>query len=255
MQQGNLLKSFGLILVLFLASIGVFAQGANSPQITIVEMPDDSTPALVQSLPDQENAQSRAVFISNAEELRQVLGERPVFSLINFEGGTEAVTANYDAGKMLIVEYPAPQVSFETDNNIKQFMAENPPAEPVYFRRVGNYEVFVFDASDETAANQLIDQVKYEKTVQWLGENPHIYSQAERAYVRMFSGVFLATIVSIFVGLTASVCVGLAVGMLVFYIRRQKQAQMAAFSDAGGMIRLNLDELTPDIQPERLLKD
>jgi hypothetical protein len=254
MHQGNLLKSFGLVLVLLLTSISVFAQGANSPQITIVEMPDESAPTLVQRLPDWENVQSRAVYISNSEELRQAMGEHPVFSLITFEGGTEAVAASYDAGRLLIVEYPSPQVSVETDTIVKQFFVENPPASPVYFRRVGNYEVFVFDANDETAANQLIDQVKYEKTVQWLGENPHLYSQAERAYVQMFSGVFLATMVSIFVGLTLSVCVGIGVGFLFFHIRKQKQETMTAFSDAGGMTRLNLDELTPDVQSDRLLE-
>ena len=38
---------------------------------------------------------------------------------------------------------------------------------------------------------------------------------------------------------------GIAVGLFVFYFRKQKRASMTAFSDAGGMIRLNLDELTP----------
>mgnify|MGYP007022285122 CR=1 FL=1 len=131
----------------------------------------------------------------------------------------------------------------------------NPPAAPVYFRRVGNYEVFVFDAGSEAAANELIDQVKYEKTVQWLGEDPYLYERAERAYVQLFSNVFLTTMFSIIIGLSASVCIGLALGTYVFYLRKQKQDSMTAFSDAGGMTRLNLDGLTPDIPVDRLLKD
>jgi hypothetical protein len=45
------------------------------------------------------------------------------------------------------------------------------------------------------------------------------------------------------------------VGLLFYYIREQKRASMNEFSDAGGMTRLNLDELTPGISPDRLLKD
>jgi hypothetical protein len=255
MNQGNLQKTFGLFLILFFTSLSIFAQGANSSQVKAQEISDDGTPVILKHLPDWENVRGQAVHISNSEELRQALGERPIFSLISFEGGNEAATANYAAGKLLIVEYASPQLSVEADNSFKQFMAENPPASPVYFRRVGNYEVFVFDGGDEAAANQLIDQVKYEKTVQWLGENPYLRERAEKAYVQMFSGVFLATIVSIFLGLSLSVCLGIGVGMLVFYIRKQKQATMTAFSDAGGMTRLNLDELTPDIKTDKLLRD
>jgi hypothetical protein len=47
--------------------------------------------------------------------LRQALGSREVFDLIDFEGGTEAVAAPYEAGKLLIVEYNTPQGSIETD--------------------------------------------------------------------------------------------------------------------------------------------
>lgn len=255
MNQVNLLKTFGLFLILFLVSCGVFAQNTKSPQPKAQENSIDETPEVLLNLPDWETVRASAVYISNGEELRRALGERPVFNLIKFEGGSDAATANYDAGKLLIVEYSSPQLSVEADNNIKQFMAENPPSPPVYLRRVGNYEVFVFDASDETAANQLIDRVKYEKTVQWLGENPRLYERAERAYVQMFSGVFLATILSIVGGLTLSVCLGVGAGFLFFYIRKQKQATMTAFSDAGGMTRLNLDDLTPDIQTDKLLKD
>ncbi len=35
--------------------------------------------------------------------------------------------------------------------------------------------------------------------------------------------------------------------------RRARQAMTEAFSDAGGIVRLNLDELTAQSDPERLL--
>lgn len=251
MRQGILLKILGLSLIVFVFITGVFAQGASQPQeVFVVEDTGPVSPALVQHLPDWKNVQS--VYIRSSDDLRKTLGERAVFNLISFEGGTEAATANYNAGKLLLVEYSTPQFSIDADNRIKQFYTENPPTPPVYFRRVGNYEVFVFDSSDETAANELIDQVKYQKTVQWLGEDPHIYEKAERAYLKTTGEMFVSTIISIFLGLAFAICTGISIGMFIFYLRKQKRASMSAFSDAGGMVRLNLDELS---ETPRLLKE
>lgn len=253
MRQGNLLKISGLLLIIFIFVTGVFAQSKNQPQeVFVVEDTNLRTPALVQHLPDWKNVQPQTVYIRSSDDLRNALGERPIFSLIKFEGGIEAATANYDAGRLLIVEYPTPQFSIDADNQFKQFYAENPPAPPVYFRRVGNYEVFVFDAADESAANELIDSVKYEKTVQWLGEDPFLYEKAERAYLKTTGEMFISSIISIGLGLGFALCTGTAIGMFVFYMRKQRKASMTAFSDAGGMVRLNLDELS---ESPRLLKE
>lgn len=256
MGQGSLQRIFGLLLIVSLFSISNFAQQTNSPQPKAQEVfVVEETPVIVKHLPDWKNAQNRAVYISNTNDLRRALGERPIFDLISFEGGTEAVSANYDAGKLLIVEYTTPQFSIDADDKIKQRLTENPPTPPIYFRRVGNYEVFVFDAGDETAANALIDQVKYEKSVQWLGEDPFLYQRAERAYLKITGDMFVSTIMSIVLGLAFAVCSGIAIGIFVFYLRKQKLASMTAFSDAGGMVRLNLDELSADMTANRLLKD
>jgi hypothetical protein len=56
-------------------------------------------------------------------------------------------------------------------------------------------------------------------------------------------------------GLGLAIVVGIGVGLIFFYLREQKRSTMEAFSDAGGMIRLNLDDLTPKISSDRLLKD
>jgi hypothetical protein len=67
--------------------------------------------------------------------------------------------------------------------------------------------------------------------------------------------MFISTITSIVLGLGFAVCSGIAIGIFVFYWRKQRRASMTAFSDAGGMVRLNLDELSADISANRLLKD
>ena len=186
--------------------------------------------------------------------MRKALGERPVFDLIDFASGTEAVTAPYIQGKLLIVEYTTPQASVDADNKINQLLAtaQNPP---IFYRRIGNYNAFVFDGTDEASANGLLDQVKYEKNIQWLGENPFTLRNAERAFILTTSDIFLTTVVVITSGIGGSFLIGLIVGISFFYIRNQKRAGMEAFSDAGGMTRLNLDGFTPEILPDRLLED
>ena len=241
--------------IIFLFSVGIFAQPANMPQTKNQPTSDESSPVIIKHLPDWENVQNRAVYISNSADLRKTLGERPIFDLISFVGGAEAATANYDAGKLLIVEYTTPQFSIDADSQIQQRLTENPPNPPIFFRRVGNYEVFVFDSTDEAAANALIEQVKYEKNVRWLGQDPFLFRRAERAYLEKTSNVFISTIFSIALGLSAAVLLGISAGLIVFYLRKQKRASMHGFSDAGGMVRLNLDELTSDILPDRFLKD
>jgi len=56
-------------------------------------------------------------------------------------------------------------------------------------------------------------------------------------------------------GMGGAVIVGIFAGYIFFTFRDGKRSKLRTFSDAGGMTRLNLDGFTPDIVPERLLKD
>jgi hypothetical protein len=234
----------------------ISAQNTNQPQVRSQEVDEsDGIPVLTKHLPDWENARNRATYILNADDLRKSLGERPVFDLIDFTGGTEAVTAAYDAGKLLIVEYNSPENSIEADGQIKQRLSESANNPPIFYRRIGNYNAFVFDSTDETAANALLDQIKYEKTVQWLGKDPYARAKAERNYLLAAGDLILTTILMIVGGFGSAVLAGVIAGFIFFYIREQKRAQTHLFTDAGGMTRLNLDGLTPDSPTDKLLKD
>jgi hypothetical protein len=107
---------------------------------------------------------------------------------------------------------------------------------------------------DKAAAGALIDQVKYEKSIQWLGDNPFRISP-ERAFVLTTTDLFISTVMIVLIGIGISIGGGLVIGYIFFYVREQKRAGMPTFSDAGGMTRLNLDGFTPEIVPDRLLKD
>jgi hypothetical protein len=164
----------------------------------------------------------------------------------------------YGSSRVLIVEYHTPQLATENDQRIIPRIHElwklGQPA-PSAYRRVGNYSVFVFDAPDEQTAKQLIDQVQYEQVVQWLGENPNILKEAERRYVNTTLGVLIAVLKAS--GYAAVLCLGVGglIGGLLFSYRRSQQKAATAFSDAGGMLRLNLDELSAETNASRLLRE
>ncbi len=249
MRKLKIAKVLSLVGVLFLTACGVFAQ-FKSQEVS----EEDGIPVLIKHLPDWENARNRAIYTNNIDDLRKALGERAVFDGIDFAGGTEAVTAPYDAGKLLIVEYTNPQESIESDAKFTQILAGQSQNPPVFYRRIGNYNVFVFDAGDETAANALLDQVKYEKMIQWLGEDPFYQKKYERFTAIRAADIFLSTTLWVAGGLGFAVFTGIVVGLLFFRSRDRRRTAMAAFSDAGGMIRLNLDELTGQTH-DRLLND
>lgn len=256
MMKKGFVKIALLFCVLSLFPMAVSAQQTSSTDIKSQEISeDDGIPVLIKHLPDWENARNSATLITNANELRNALGSRPVFDAVEFIAGTEAVTAAYPQGKLLIVEYSTPQASVDTDNKVRQFIGEDQTSAGVFYRRIGNYNVFLFDGGDEDEANALFDQIKYEKVVQWLGEDPTLLRRAERAIVESTSDVIISTATAIVFGLLFALLTGIVVGLLFFRFRNQRRSGMKAFSDAGGMVRLNLDELTPQILPERLLKD
>lgn len=225
-----------------------FSQSDKLSQVKSQEVSDeDGIPVLIKHLPEWENVRNSAVLTHNVEGLRESLGERPIYDLIDFAGGTEAVTAPYPQGKLLIIEYTNPQSSTEMDVKTQARLAEIGQDRQIFYRRIGNYNAFVFDAPNETAANVLFDQIKYEKQVQWLGDDPFMMKRAERAIVGTLSEVFIATVLVIVLGIGFSVLGGLLVGFVYFRIRDQRRAGMEAFSDAGGMTRLNLDDLSEKI--------
>ena len=244
-----------LILAVFILTTvsGIYSQSPTAPKYKTQELSEkEGVPVLMTHLPDWENRRSATVFATNTADIKAALGQRPLLDLIDFAGGTEAVTAPYEAGKLLIVEYASPQGSVDADQKFTEALAANPDA--TAYRRIGNYNVLVFDGADVAAATALIDQVKYEKDIQWLGKNPFRIS-SEHSEVLTTAQMFLSTFLIVILGIGLAVGGGVIAGYIFFYIRDQKQASMPTFSDAGGMTRLNLDGFTPEIPVDRLLKD
>ena len=220
---------------------------------------EDDIPVLVKHLPNWETVQPRAYYVVTQQGLKDLLPQQRVLDAVSFEGSPEASLANYDAGKLLIIEFNTAKIAGDNDWNIKTKINElrgagaNANTLPTAYRRVGNYSVFVFDAPSEPVANELIDQVKYQQVVQWLGNDPYIYERATREFTETTLGVFVSVVKAS--GLAVVTCVGLGglLGALLFTRRRAQQRQAEAYSDAGAMLRLNLDDMTRETNPARLL--
>ncbi len=251
-----------------------FCKGAN--QITVKsktgKQPDQATalarllaatldagegdvPVLIKHLPAWQEAQRDVVYAVKKGALLDVIPNQPILNELTFEGGTEAVVANYGKSQLVIVEFTTPQFSVDNDQRIlakiQELRSQGQPI-PTAYRRVGNYSVFVFNAPDEKTANALIDSVKYEQVVQWLGDDPHLESRIERYLAQTTAGVLIAVLKSS--GLSLLICLGAGTlfGALLFRHRRAQHASL--YSDAGGGTRLNLDELTGAKNSHRLLE-
>lgn len=221
-----------------------------------IDKGDGDVPVLLKHLPNWETAAAAAVYFVNLEALRARVRNGLALEAVSFEGGAEAALTNYGPSQLLVIEFTTPQLASDNDRRIiekiHELWKEGKPS-PTAYRRVGNYSVFVFNAPNEETANQLIDQVKYEQVVQWLGDNPYWLRDAQKRYTETMLGTFVSVVKAS--GLAAVLCLGVGalMGALLFTRRRAQQAAQQGYSDAGGMMRLNIDELTAETDPHRLL--
>lgn len=216
---------------------------------------DGDIPVLVKHLPNWEAAQRDVLYAVSQASLLASIPNQPILKELTFEGGTEAVLARYGQSQLLIVEFTTPQFSIENDQRIwtkfSELKSQGQPT-PIAYRRVGNYSVFVFNAPDEKTANALVDQVKYEQVVQWLGDDPHLAERLQRYLTQTSAGVLMAVLKSS--GLALIICFGAGTLFGALLFRRRRTQQAAFYSDAGGATRLNLDELTGANKSQRLLE-
>jgi len=248
------------------ALISVSREGTKSESQSLVEIAkavadtldkgQGDIPVLVKHLPDWQDVQRRILYAVNESTLKKAISNRPVLEAVSFEGGAEAVIASYDTQRLVVIEFNTPQLATENDGRIRariQELRNQGQPLPTAYRRVGNYSVFVFDAPSELAANQLIDQLKYQQVVQWLGKNPYAYGDAVREFTQTTLGVLVSVVKASGLVLLGSLAIGGFFGALLFTRRRAKQQLREAYSDAGGMLRLNLDEVNSRTDPARLL--
>ncbi|MGI8656434.1 MAG: DUF6599 family protein [Pyrinomonadaceae bacterium] len=226
------------------------------PFAQTLEANENEIPVLVKHLPDWETAQAHAAYAVSLASLKNIIEGQPVLDALDFIEGTEAVVAPYDSSQLAILEYTTPQIAADNDARVKESInklrGENQPA-PSAYRRVGNYSVFVFNAPNAQTAENLINQVHYEQLVQWLGDNPRALQRAQHEYAATTAAVILSVLKASGLALILCLGVGVMFGGIVFRRRRAQQTANAAYTDAGGLMRLNLDNLSAQTDPARLL--
>lgn len=232
-----------LVIVCFVQTAVALAQESS---VSGSEYSEDGVPVLIKNLPDPDEVRAKAVWAKSLADIESVVGKQPILDLVEMVPGVEVAVAVYPEGRLLMVEYPTPQFSTDADQRFQARLAELGQASTVTYRRIGNYSAFVFDSQDPQSANRLLDQIKYSKTVQWLGEDPNYQRKVERYFAGTTADIFIATLIAVVVGAGIAAGLGIVIGLLFYKYEEKKRHSRQSFSDAGGMTRLNLDELSED---------
>jgi hypothetical protein len=213
-----------------------------------------------------------------AESEKYVVGPAALTRLKNFSGlkdaiefgvGAEVTTADYRSGggqmNLIIVEYYAPQSAEDGAARVRDHFNSLPQTEKdrLIFKRVGNYVVVMSNIQDMTAAQNIVGQIKYQKKIYWAGrkftdiplefrpEDPLAVENMTRT-IKTMVGSFYWTGIAIL----SALILGGAVGFSLFQWKRYRRRKLGLddmFSDAGGTLRLNLDDylLSDDTQINR----
>jgi len=217
---------------------------------------DNDVPPLVKHLPKWDQVEDQSRFAVSLSGMKEIVSNQPILDSVDFSGGAEAIVAPYDNMQLAVVEFTTPQLATTNDNRIKarleELKAGNQPL-PTTYRRVGNYSVFVFNASDVKTGENLINGIAYEQVVQWLGNNPNILRRAQHLYAATTANIVLSVVKASGISLVLCLGIGGLFGAFVFKKRRARMVRAETYSDAGGMIRLGIDELNVQTDPVKLI--
>lgn len=214
-------------------------------------------PGVIRNLPEGSLKLRTTRYILGPQALKSVLG-RDVLQYDFYPNmGTEIAYTDFeqDNGKMsfLIVEHHTPQQSVAAFKKLTEYRESLPEEEKnkTILKREGNYIIEVNNVGSSESAQNLINEVKYGYVVKWLNEDVPVNNGRTVASEAVKTGKILISVFGLIgVGMIFAVTGGVSVGFLVFYLRRRNKLAVESYSDAGGMMRLNLDGISIRILPK-----
>jgi len=219
---------------------------------------DGELPTLPSHLPNQNKISDSEKYLTGPKALSKSQYFSDLTDIVNFDGGTEIATADYQikgsSMGLMIVEYHTPQLTTDGYTKFQSFFEKLSDQEKKlkYLKRVGNYIVLAANVIDAADAENLIGQIKYNPSVSWEGKkisdiplafrppDPVALEEASETAVML-----LRTFYWVGIMLSCGILLGAITGGTIFYYKRYRRRKLGLediFSDAGGTVRLNLDD-------------
>lgn len=141
--------------------------------------------------------------------------------------------------KLLIVECHTPQFATDALERVANYISSLPEIEQqkIIYKRTGNYVIEAVNVRNREFAEGLINSVQYPYTVKWL-RNP-LWATNDPFRMEKTANMLMSTFGLLGLILLTVLVVGSVFGATIFLKRRKQQG--GVFSDAGGMLRLDID--------------
>ncbi len=151
--------------------------------------------------------------------------------------------------KLVIVECHTPEFATDEMARVTSYISSLPEIEQqqIVFKRTGNYIVAAVNVGDRRFAEGLIGSVQYPYTVKWL-RNP-LWPANDPFRAQKAAEMLLSTFGLLGLILMTVLVVGSVFGTTIFLKRRKQQQEV--FSDAGGMLRLDIEPFVLALPPKR----
>ncbi len=215
-------------------------------------------PLLPSHLPEQNKIAGSEKYLVGPAALAQLASFSTLKDVIKFDGGVEIAIADYKNGdgamSLMIIEFHTPQMASDGHKSATKYidsLSQNDKGNRI-LKKVGNYLVHAINVRNADEAGSLIGQIKYDYKVYWEGKklsdiplefrppDPVAIEEANRTLMIMVRSFYWVGAL-----LTGSILLGLIAGGTFFYWRRYRRRKLGLddlFSDAGGAVRLNLDD-------------
>jgi Family of unknown function (DUF6599) len=237
-------------------------------------------PPLLESLPTASKIQGTEQYFLGPESLNaDIKHGREMFDFI---GETEAVTADYQQSgasvaqgnptpdqavadsqrgpnsqtspdnlplTLVIVECHTPEFATDELARVTGSVSSLPENEQqqIIFKRTGNYIIAGVNVRDREFAEGLINSIQYPYTVKWL-RNP-LWPTNDPFRTQKAAQMLLSTFGLLGLIILTVILGGSIFGATVFLKRRKQQREI--FSDAGGMLRLDIEPFVLALPPKR----